>query len=100
MVQQLQVFGWTDDQPYLIDPGDSQGWIAWGEVAEYGRLVTIAAQALAREPSDGGEAVLEVVSLQHEVGADNNRRIFFTVRNTGSRDAYYRISYAYTDVVN
>ena len=72
-------------------PGTEHYWTMWG--FNYGEVVGVTVAPL---NSDAGDQQLMVKDIQSEADPSGERRLFFTVRNTGSiRALGYSINFSF-----
>ena len=70
-----------------LPPGAQEGWVLWG--FKWGDVVEITGHPFSLE--GGKDRKLAVINVESEAAPDGSRRIFFTVKNTGSSSLNYGV---------
>ncbi|MDQ1279418.1 MAG: hypothetical protein QG670_680 [Thermoproteota archaeon] len=81
------IYGPSGTSVNFLSPGAEENWVLWG--FSWGDVVEISAHPFSW--SGGQNRKLIVTNVESEAAPDGSRRIFFTVRNTGSSELNYGV---------
>ncbi len=70
-----------------LPPGGQENWVLWG--FSWADVVEISAHPFVNV--GGQDRKLAVINVESEAAPDGSRRIFFTVKNTGSSSINYGV---------
>ena len=70
-----------------LQPGQEENWVLWG--FNWSHVVEISAHPFVNV--GGQDRKLAVINIEDEANPDGSRRIFFTVKNTGTSSINYGV---------
>ncbi len=76
-----------------LQPGLEENWVLWG--FNWSSVIEISAHPFAN--IGGQDRKLAVMNIESEAAPDGSRRIFFTVKNTGTSSINYGVRTSWID---